>query len=103
MLGNWRVATTAKFRGDGATDHPHHRHLAPRLPRRLHGDPHVLPERGQKFHQPPHGEVPRAIAHERRDMRLLDAEHFASLRLRQPARLDDLVDLQLQQVASSPD
>jgi hypothetical protein len=36
-------------------------------------------------------------------MRLLDAEHFASLRLRQPARLDDLVDLQLQQVASSPD
>ena len=31
----------------------HHSHLPHRLPCRLHRNPHVLPERGQKFHQPP--------------------------------------------------
>jgi len=47
----------------------HHRHRAPRLARRLHGDPHVLPERGQKLHQPADREVARAVAHQSRDVR----------------------------------
>src|ERR1019366_4798893 len=56
------------------------------LPRRLHRDLHVLTERDQKLEQPPDREIAGAVAHQRRDMRLLDAEHGAGLRLRHPAR-----------------
>jgi hypothetical protein len=78
-----------------ATSLPHHhRHLALRLARRLHRDLNVLAERGQKLDQPPDREIPGAVAHQCRDVRLLDAEELARLRLGQPARLDDLVDLQ---------
>src|ERR1044071_1104170 len=45
-------------------------------------------------HQPADREVAGAVAHQRRAMRLLDAEHLTRLALRQPARLDDLVDVQ---------
>src|ERR1019366_4489024 len=43
----------------------HHFHLPYRLPRRLHRDPHVLPERGEKLHQPPDREIAGAVAHQR--------------------------------------
>src|SRR5262245_57964460 len=77
----------------GLPSRHHNRHRPPRLPGRLHGDLHILAERGEKFHQPSDREVARTVAHERGDMRLLDAEQFARLCLCQPACLDDLVDL----------
>src|SRR5580704_3988847 len=72
----------------------HHRHLALRLARRLHRDLDVLTERSQKLDQPPDGEISSAVAHQRRDMRLLDAEELARLGLGKAACLDDFVDLQ---------
>jgi hypothetical protein len=42
----------------------------------------------------PTEKIAGAVAHQRRDVRLLDAEDFARLRLRQAARLHDPVDLQ---------
>ena len=63
---------------------PHHLHLPHPLPRRLHRNPHVLPEAVEEFEQPPDREIAGAVAHQRRDVRLLDAEHGARLRLRQP-------------------
>src|ERR1700682_826824 len=78
-----------------ATGSPHHhRHLPLRLARRLHCDLDVLAERGQKLDQPADGEIFGAVAYQRRDMRLFDAEELGHLRLGQAARLDDLVDLQ---------
>ena len=37
---------------------PQHLHVPHPLSCRLHHDPHVLPERGQKFHQPPDRDRP---------------------------------------------
>src|SRR5262249_26752131 len=74
----------------------HHRHFSGRLPRRLHCDLHVLPERSQELDQPPDGEIASTVAHQRRHVRLLDAESLAGLHLGQAARLDDPVDLQRQ-------
>src|SRR5580704_8372056 len=76
---------------------PHYdRHLTLRLARRLHRDLDILSERGQEFHQPSNREIPGAIAHQCGDVRLLDAEDFARLRLSQVTRLHNLVDLQCQ-------
>jgi len=64
------------------------------FPRRPHGDLDILAEGGEELHEPLEGERARTTAHERRDMRLLDAEDVARPRLRQPALLDETVDLQ---------
>src|SRR5215467_16017479 len=49
----------------------------------------IPPERGEKLHQPTDGKVSRTIAHQRRDMRLLDAKDFSDPRLREAAVLYD--------------
>jgi hypothetical protein len=41
----------------------------------------------------PMEKIARAVAHQRGDVGLLDAEEFTSLCLRQPALFDDLIDL----------
>src|SRR5215469_15934812 len=56
----------------------------------------ILPERGEKLHQPPDGKVSRAITHDRGNVRLLDTKDFSDPRLREAAVLYDLVDLQCQ-------
>ena len=64
------------------------------LARRADSDFHVLAEVRQKLHQALDRKHPRAIPHQRGDVRLLDAEDLAGLGLGQTARLDELVDLQ---------
>ena len=66
-------------------------HLAALLARRSDRDFHILTERRQEFHETPHGEAPGTIAHEQRDVRLLDAQHPAGFGLRHSALLDDAV------------
>jgi hypothetical protein len=86
-----------KFKPILRSPSPHYDlHLASRLSRRLDRDLHVLSERGQEFHQPSDREIAGAVAHQQGDVRLLDAEDGAGLRLRQPARFDDFIDLQRQ-------
>ena len=55
---------------------------------------HVLAECGGKIHEALDGKSPGLPSHERRDMRLLDAEDFARLRLGEAAPLDQPVDAQ---------
>jgi hypothetical protein len=42
-----------------------------------------LSERGEKLQQPSDREISRAVAHQRGDVRLLNAKDFADLRLRE--------------------
>jgi hypothetical protein len=63
---------------------------------RADGDLNVLAKLGQELHQPLDREHPGPVAHQGRDMRLLDTKDLAGLRLRESARLDDLVDLERQ-------
>jgi hypothetical protein len=56
----------------------------------------VLAKLGQELHQALDREQPRPVAHQTRDVRLLDAEDLAGHGLREAARLDDPVDLQRQ-------
>src|ERR1035437_75519 len=71
-------------------------HLAVLLARRSDRDFHILSERRQKFHETPHGEAPGTVAHEQRNVRLLDAQRPASFGLRHSALLDDAVQLECQ-------
>ncbi len=61
---------------------------------RPHRNLHVLPQGGKKIHKALDGEITRAIAHQQRDVRLLDAENFPGLGLRQVASLDEAVNLE---------
>jgi hypothetical protein len=54
----------------------------------------VLPEGSEKIHEALHRKGAGLASHERRHMRLLDAEDFARLRLREAALLDQAVDAQ---------
>lgn len=61
---------------------------------RPHRNLHILPQSGKKIHKPLNGETTRAVAHQQRDVRLLDAKDFASLGLRQVASLNEPVNLE---------
>lgn len=67
-----------------------------RLAGRADGNLDVLAQIGQELHQTLDREHPRAVAHQRGDVRLLDAEDRAGLRLGEAARPDERVDLQRQ-------
>jgi len=73
-----------------------HGQLALPLPRRAHCDLNVLPEGGQKLHQPLDGEGAGPSAHERGDVWLPDPEDLPGLGLREAALPDEAVDLQRQ-------
>jgi len=66
------------------------------LPRRSHRDLHILPQCSEKLHKPLHRKRARAVAHKRRDMRLLDAQNLSSLGLLEPTSLNQPVNLQRQ-------
>ena len=53
-----------------------------------------MPERNQEVHKPLNRKISGTVAHQRRNMGLLDAQYGPSLRLREMAVLDDSVDLQ---------
>ncbi len=57
------------------------------------GDFDVLTQCGQKFHEAPNGEIPRAISHQQRNLRLLNAENPGDFRLGHAAVLKDGMDL----------
>lgn len=52
-----------------------------RLPGRTNGYLNILSQGSEKLHQALDGERSRAITHQRRDVRLLDAKYFAGLGL----------------------
>jgi len=54
----------------------------------------ILPERGEKIHEALDRKGPGLAPHQRGDMRLLDAEDLARLRLCEAALLDQPVDAQ---------
>ena len=81
---------------DTLTSTEHNRNLAMFSACRPHRDFNILAERDEKVHQPFNGKVSRAVAHQRRDMGLLDSEHPSRLRQRKTALFDDTVDLQCQ-------
>src|SRR5271169_423933 len=58
------------------------------------GDFHVLTQGGEEFHKTSDRDVTRAIPHEQRDLRLLHAENFGDLHLRQAAVFENRIDLQ---------
>src|SRR5713101_9655742 len=89
-------AITKEERNPYARSSHDDRHRTLRLARRLDGDLHVLPKRGEKFDEAADGKITGAVAHQRGYMRLLDAENLSSLRLGEAALTDDLVDLQCQ-------
>jgi hypothetical protein len=61
---------------------PHPTDTTPlRLPCRLHRDLHVLSQSGEELDQTRDREIAGAVAHQRGDVRLLDAEDCAGLRL----------------------
>ena len=60
----------------------------------LYGYFDVLPKGGEEVHEALDRKSSGLSAHERRDMRLLDAEDFACLRLRESALLDEPIDAQ---------
>ena len=57
----------------------------------LYGDLHVLAESGEKVHEALDGKGAGPIAHQGRDMRLLNAENCARFCLCEAATLDDAV------------
>lgn len=62
--------------------------------RRSNDDLHVSPECGQKIHQTLDRKRSGPVAHEQRNMRLFDAQQFASFGLGDAALLDQLVDFE---------
>ena len=59
-----------------------------------HGNLYVLAHGGKKIHKALDGETARAVAHQQRDVWLLDAEDFPGLGLRQVALLDEAINLE---------
>jgi hypothetical protein len=55
---------------------------------------HVLPKRCEEVHEAFDGKGVSAVAHQHRDVRLMDAENLSGLRLLEAASLDEAVDLQ---------
>jgi hypothetical protein len=57
------------------------------------GDFDVLAESREELHEASNREVSRAVAHQQRDLRLLNAEDFGDLDLGHAAVLEDRIDL----------
>jgi len=66
------------------------------LARGSHSNLDILPQRGEKFHKALYRKAARTVAHECRDVRLLDAQDFSSLGLLEAPRLNKPVNLQRQ-------
>ena len=64
------------------------------LPRRSYGDFHILSKGSKKLHKALHGKGARPVAHKCRDVGLLDAQDFSSIRLLEAPRLNETVNLQ---------
>jgi hypothetical protein len=75
---------------------PVYRYCPMRFARRPDGNLDILAESGEEIHKPFHRKRSRTIAHERRNMRLLDAENLSGFGLRDTALPDQPVDLQRQ-------
>src|ERR1700690_220531 len=71
-----------------------HGHFAVWLAGGLYDDLHVLAKRGEELHEAFDGEGAGTVAHQCRNVRLLDAENLSGFRLLEPALLDEAVDLQ---------
>ena len=72
------------------------RHCAVFLARGPYGNLHVLPERGEKIHEPFDREGAGAVAHQRGHVGLLDAEDLSGFRLGKAALVDEPINLQCQ-------
>src|SRR5215470_3427657 len=64
------------------------------LTRWLYDNLHVLPESRQKVHKTLNGEASGTVAHQCRDVRLLDAQYLTGFSLPDTACFDKAVDLQ---------
>jgi hypothetical protein len=73
---------------------PVYRYCPMRFARRPDGNLDILAESGEEIHKPFHRKRSRTIAHERRNMRLLDAKNLSGFGLRDTALPDQPVDLQ---------
>jgi len=89
-----RVPRGWRCGNDSASSRPDNGNFSMLLARRAHGDLHVLPEMGQELHQALDRKHPRPVAHQRRDVRLLDAKDCPSPGLGEAAVFDDPVYLQ---------
>src|SRR5690242_6255306 len=67
---------------------PDHGHFAVLLARGPYDDLHVLPKRGEEVHKALDGKGARTVAHQCRNVRLLDAENLSGFRLLEAASLD---------------
>src|SRR5437773_12328872 len=91
-----RVPRGWRCGNDSASSRPDNGNFSMLLARRAHGDLHVLPETGQELHQALDRKHPLQVAHQRRDVRLLDAKDCPSPGLGAASVSDDPVYLQLQ-------
>jgi len=64
------------------------------LPRRSNGYLHILSKGGEKLHESLHRKGSRTIAHEQRDVRLLDAQDPSSFGLLKAPSFNKPVNLQ---------
>ena len=62
----------------------------------LHGDLHVLAEGGEKVHEALDGKGTGAVAHQGRNVRLLDAEDLAGFGLLEAPFFDEAINMQRQ-------
>src|SRR5713226_9756510 len=69
-------------------------HFAVSFASRLYGDLDVLAEGGEKVHETLDGKRTGAVAHQGRNVRLLDAENLAGFGLLEAAFFDEAVNLQ---------
>jgi len=72
----------------------YHGHFTVLLARGPYDDFHVLPERGEKVHEAFDGKGTGAVAHQCRNVRLLDAKNLSRFRLPEAASLYEAIDLQ---------
>jgi hypothetical protein len=85
------LAVFSQGAGASATMPPqlsrHHGHFAVLLARGPYDDLHVLPERGEEVHEAFDGKGAGAVAHQCRNVRLLDAENLSGFPLLEAVRL----------------
>jgi hypothetical protein len=76
------------------TTSPHHGQFAMLLARRSYRDFNILSKGSKKLNKAFHRKGAGAVAHQCRDVRLLDAEDFSCIRLLEAPRLNEPVNLQ---------
>src|SRR5260370_28706065 len=77
---SWAASSLAS-RATLETGSGQHRQFTMLLARGSHGNLHILSHRCEKLHEAFHGKGSRAVAHERRDVGLLDTQYFSSFGL----------------------